>query len=100
MPSPDEITWMKMRDSIPIYEYIGSIPEDRIQIRYDLATNQSTLQIKKLEYSDEGAYLCIASTDGDTKSVGITLRVVGKFVWVAASIPNFMLSYFLVGNFT
>ena len=77
MPSPDEISWIKME---------GSIPEDKIQIRYDPTTNVSTLQIKRLEYSDEGTYYCTASTGGVKKSVSIYLRVVGKFMFVAASI--------------
>ena len=66
----------------------GSIPEDKIQIRYDPTTNVSTLQIKRLEYSDEGTYYCTASTGGVSMSVSIYLRVVGKLMLVAASIQG------------
>jgi len=66
---PDDITWIKMQ---------GNMPEDRVQITYDLATNESRLRINELEYSDEGTYYCTASINGVSKSVSMSLRVVGK----------------------
>lgn len=53
-------------------------PEERIQITYDLATNESRLRIEGLEYGDAGTYYCSAMINGVSKSVGMTLRVVGK----------------------
>ncbi|KAL5269701.1 hypothetical protein ACHWQZ_G003234 [Mnemiopsis leidyi] len=66
-PSADDITWIKMQ---------GNMPEDRVQITYDLATNESRLRINELEYSDEGTYYCTASINGVSKSVSMSLRVV------------------------
>ena len=57
----------------------GNMPEERVLITYDLATNESRLRINDLEYSDEGTYYCTASINGVSKSVSMTLRVVGKF---------------------
>ena len=64
----DDITWIKMQ---------GNMPEERVQITYDLATNESRLRINDLEYADEGTYYCTASINGVSKSVSMTLRVVG-----------------------
>ena len=57
----------------------GNMPVDRVQITYDLATNESRLRINELEYEDAGTYYCTAMINGVSKSVSMTLRVVGKF---------------------
>ncbi|XP_063690969.1 uncharacterized protein LOC134823443 [Bolinopsis microptera] len=64
----DYITWIKMQ---------GDMPEDgRIQITFDLKTNESSLRINELQYDDAGTYYCTVMMTGVSKSVGITLSVV------------------------
>ena len=68
-PTADDITWIKMQ---------GNMPEERIQITYDLKTNESRIRINELEYDDAGTYYCTAMINGVSKSVSMTLSVVGK----------------------
>ena len=71
-PTADDITWIKMQ---------GDMPEDRIQITYDLKTNVSRFRINELEYDDAGTYYCTANMVGVSKSIGITLRVLSTCLY-------------------